>query len=377
MTSRERILAAFGRREVDHVPCSIYLNANMTKYGYDPGTTESAISFHERLGVDPVVDIPMVAARPHPEVRSRVWVDRPAGASGDVLFKEYATPAGTLRVGVRLTPEWPFGRDIPFPGDDFCVSHLFEPLVKSPDDVDAYAFLLRPPSRPDVDRYRTRIDAVKEAAGRHAVAVRVTAGQGLATLLFQMGTEHLIYFAVDHPGAFARLARIESDVTVAALQLYAEIGVDMVKRFGGYEQTNFYSPAIYRSVVAPLLRREVQAAHALNLPIYYRVVTGMKPLLGDIAATGLDCVEGFEPALSDCPNAVIQQHLGGRVCLWTGVSSPGHIGGSDEEGVRAAVRDAMETFGRRGFILGVTNSIRSHWKWEHTLAMIDEWQRLR
>lgn len=377
MTSRARILAAFARQDVDHVPCSIYLNANMTRVGYDPRTPESVMGFHERLGVDPVLDIPAIVAPLHPDVRVRVWADLPAGAPGEVLFKEYLTPAGTLRVGVRLTPDWPFGRDIPFPGDDFCTSHLYEPLVKRPEDVDAYAFLLRPPSRSDVDRRRARIEEVQRAARKGDVAVRVTAGQGLATLLFQMGAEHLVLFAVDHPEAFARMARIESDVTVAAMPLYAEIGVDLIKRFGGYEQTNFFSPSIWRSVVAPLLRREVDAAHAAGMPIYYRVVTGMKPLLDDIGALGMDGVEGFEPSLSDCPNAEIQRHLGGRTCLWTGVSSPGHIGGADEAAVRQAVREAMETFGRRGFILGVTNSIRAHWKWEHTLAMVDEWKTLR
>jgi len=377
VTSRERILAAFRRDEVDHLPCSIYFNDTMRAHGYDPGSPESIVSFHEALGVDPVLDIPPVQALVHPSVRPRTWVDRPAGADGEVLHKEYATPAGTLRVGVRLTPEWPFGRDIPFPGDDFCTSHLVEPLVKGPEDVDAFAFLLRPPGRADLDRILARIRAVKSVAAAHGAAVRVTAGQGLATLLFQMGAEHLVLFAVDHPEAFARLARIESDATVAAIPLYAEVGVDILKRFGGYEQANLFSPAIWRAVAGPALGREVEAAHGCGLPIYYRVVTGMKPLLDDIGAVGLDGVEGFEPVLSDCPNREIQRRLGGKVCLWTGVSSPGHIGNPDPGVVRAAVREAVDTFGRRGFILGVTNSIRAHWKWQSTLALVEEWKKVR
>ena len=42
MRSRERILAAFRRDEVDHLPCSIYFNDNMRAHGYDPGTPEAA-----------------------------------------------------------------------------------------------------------------------------------------------------------------------------------------------------------------------------------------------------------------------------------------------------------------------------------------------
>jgi hypothetical protein len=45
--------------------------------------------------------------------------------------------------------------------------------------------------------------------------------------------------------------------------------------------------------------------------------------------------------------------------------------------VRRAVREAFETFGRTGFVLSAVPSIRAHWPWENTLAMLDEWQRLR
>jgi hypothetical protein len=103
----------------------------------------------------------------------------------------------------------------------------------------------------------------------------------------------------------------------------------------------------------------------------------LKAVLDEIGAMGLDCVEGFEPAQSDCPNREIQRLLGGKACLLTGVSGPGHIGNPDPEVVHGAMRSALETFGRRGFILGVTNSIRAHWKWENTLAMVEEWKRVR
>ena len=118
----------------------------------------------------------------------------------------------------------------------------------------------------------------------------------------------------------------------------------------------------------------------LPCSIYFNanlVVTGARPLLGDIADAGFDCVEGFEPVLSRCANADVHAAFAGRSCIWTGVSSPGHLGASDDAPARRAVRQAVEVFGRRGFILGVTNSIRGHWRWENTLAMIDEWRKLR
>ena len=62
---------------------------------------------------------------------------------------------------------------------------------------------------------------------------------------------------------------------------------------------------------------------------------------------------------------------------WTGVSAPGHLGSPDKETVRRSVRDAMECFGKSGFILGVSNSMRNYWPWSNTQALFDEWRRLR
>jgi len=318
-----------------------------------------------------VVDVGLPAAS-HPEVTARTWL---ADGEPAVLYKEYQTPAGTLRMGVRHTPDWPYGMDLPW--GDFAASHAFEPLIKSPDDVDAFRYVHAPPAGADLDRARAGIEEAKALAAAAGVAVRGLAGVGLATLMFVMGAEKMVLVAVDHPESFARLAGIDHAVTLARIRLLAEAGVDILKRFGGYEQTNFFSPAIFRRVVAPLLRAEVAAARAAGVCIYYRVVTGMKPLLGTIAGVGFDCVEGFETVLSRCSHADVRAALGDKACLWTGVSSPGHLGRKTGAPARRAVRDAVDVFGRRGFILGVTNSIRNHWPWENTLAMVDEWKKLR
>ena len=371
MTSKERMLAAFRGEEVEHIPCSIYFNANLEVPGYNLEDPVERFRLGLDLGTDPVLDVGLKAA-PHPEVKTRTWVE---AGEPSVLYKEYRTPAGTLRMGVRHTPAWPYGMDIPW--NDFSAGHCVEPLIKSPDDVDAFRYLHRPPDATDLDRAREHIGETKALARQHAVAVRGLAGMGLATLMHVMGAEKMVLFAVDHPEAFRHLAEIDHETNLARIALLAEAGADFLKRFGGYEQTNFLSPAIFREVVASLLRKEVEAAHAAGVPIYYRVVTGMKPLLETIAEVGFDCVEGFEPVLSACTNADVHAAFAGRACIWTGVSSPGHISQQDDTAVRHAVREAVETFGTRGFILGVTNSIRAHWPWENTLAMVDEWKKLR
>lgn len=111
--------------------------------------------------------------------------------------------------------------------------------------------------------------------------------------------------------------------------------------------------------------------------IYYRVVTGMEPLLEDIASAGFDCIEGGEPRLSHCSLKMWRDAFAGKASSWTGISTPVLIGGESADAVREEVREAVELFGRTGFILGVTNSIRNHFPWENTLAMIDGWKQVR
>ena len=374
MTSRERILAAMRREEVDYIPCSIYFNSNLQVDGYDLSAWQERARLQLDLGADPVVRFAL-AGTSHPDVQTRTWLDQVEGETCPILFKEYQTPAGCLRMAVRRTSEWPHGADILW--DDFSAGAIYEPLIKSPDDVNAFEYVWRPPTAADLDAARQRIDAARRFARENNLAVQGYGGYGLATLLFVMGAENAIMFAVDHPDAFKRLAQIDSRANVERIRLSAEAGADFVKRFGGYEQTNFYSPTIFRKVVMPLLKQEVASAHDAGVMIYYRVVTGMEPLLDDIAGIGFDCIEGGEPRLSDCSLEMWRDAFSGNACSWTGISSPALLGGNDADAVRGEVRHCVDVFGERGFILGVTNSIRNHFPWENTLALIDEWKEVR
>ncbi len=375
MTPRERVLSAMRRETPDQVPCSIYFNSTLRVPGYDLNDWRDHVRLMLDLGTDPVVSVGIVP-RVAPGVFVRTWLEPPPAAGGDpVLYKEYQTPAGTLRMAVRRTPDWPHGEDIVW--GDHSAGHIVEPLIKTPGDVEAFAFLWPPPDDAALAAARAANDAKLACARAHGLAVQGYAGHGLATLMFVMGAEHLVMFAMDHPEAFRQLAEIDSRANLARIRLAAQAGADFVKRFGGYEQTNFFSPAIFRDIVMPLLRREVAAAHEAGLLIYYRVVTGMEPLLADIASVGFDCIEGGEPRLSRCTLEMWHDAFAGKAASWTGISTPQLLGGNDPEAVRREVRRCLEVFGRRGFILGVTNSIRNHFPWENTLAMIDAWKAVR
>lgn len=376
MTSKERMLAVFNKEQPDYTPCSIYFNHALRIDGYDLGDLEDKLRCYLDLGTDPVVDVFLPRVQAYSEVKIRTWHEEIEGEKSPILFKEYITPEGTLRQGVYHTPDWPFGDDIPFPGNDHCASNNYEPLIKSPEDVAAFKYLWAKPNESAIDSDLASIRQSLDLANKYNVITRATVGQGLAALMFVMGAENFVMFAVDYPEAFRELALFEHMMTLERMKIASYYGIDLFKRFGGYEQTNFFSPSIYKTTVVPLAKKEVTEAKRLGTPMYYRVVTGMKPLLSDIADIGFDCVEGFEPELSNCSNEDIRNTLSDRSVIWTGVSSPVCLNAADDISTRKAVRDAMDTFSGTNFILGVTNSIRQHFNWNNTIAMVDEWRKI-
>ncbi len=375
MTSKERMLAVLTGEKPDYIPCSIYFNNNLRIAGYDLSNPEERIKCYIDLGTEPVIDVNLPGVQPYEQVKINVWTEEIAGENYPVIFKEYITPEGTLRQGVYRTDDWPFGNNIPFPGNDHCASNNYEPLIKSPDDVAAFKYLWGKPKDNDIGTFKESIGGLINLADKYDVITRATVGQGLAALMFLMGAENFVLFAVDYPEAFKELAVFEHMMTLERMKIADHYGIDLFKRFGGYEQTNFFSPSIYKDIVEPLARREVIEAQKIGTPMYYRVVTGMKPILNDIADIGFDCVEGFEQELSNCSNEDIRKVLGGKSVVWTGVSSPVCLNAKDDSMTRKAVRDAMEVFEGTGFILGVTNSIRQHFNWDNTLALVDEWKK--
>lgn len=376
MKSKDKLLQAIKGERIGKIPLSIYFNTNLRIPNYDLTNLEQRVKAYLSLGCEPVIDVDMPQPELHKDVKVKIYEEFPKNEKYPIIYKEYQTPGGLLRQGEKKTPDWPFGMDIPHPGNDQTASNIYEPLIKDDKDVDKLAFLWQKPTSEQIEQVRKKNEEKFAIANKYGVLTRATVGQGLATPMLFIGAQNLVYFSYDEKEAFHKLALMEKDVVFERIKIAKDYGVDLLKRFGGYEQTNFFTPTQYDDHVIDYLKETVKEAHKYDLPIYYRVVTGMKPLLSRIASLGFDIVEGFEPELSDCSNQEIHDAFKNKTCVWTGVSSPICLGYSDDKKVRQAVRECMEIFSDTPFILGVTNSIRNHWSFDNTLALVDEYKKL-
>ena len=161
------------------------------------------------------------------------------------------------------------------------------------------------------------------------------------------------------------------------LDFLLELGVDIVRRNGWYESTDFWSPSQFQHFIMPYMKKEISMAHEAGCCFNYTMCTGIMPLVPLLAQMKFDSLDTIEPALGEQDMPRLAKELGGTKCLWGGVSAPIHIGLSQPDDVKKAVRQAIDIFGKRGFILTAVPSIRPQWPWNNVIAMLDERRKLR
>jgi len=377
MTSRERILAAMRREEVDHVPCAVHFNplTEPQRVGYrwqfpfGPSDRERCEYCLEVLGIDAFVHLSVPIENPAPGVSCRVWME------GDVIHKAYSTPAGTLHGSVRYDSSWPHGFDIPF-FSDHLIGHAVEHWVETEQDVAALKCVLRPPEdRQTLERTRFEAMEKKRLADRLQIPIISSGGKGLTGAMQLVGASEVCLMAAEKPEVLHAWLEYEHGLNLRTIELAAELGAHIISRNGFYETADFYGPAMLEDFLGDRLRREARATRALGLASSYTAHTGLMPILDYLATLEFDCLFGSDIAFHDMDVVRFRDRLHERFSFWTGPSSTYHIWKS-AEATRAAVRRCFEVFGPRGFILGPAVSVHSIMPWENAVAMIDEWKKL-
>ena len=376
MTSRERVMAAIRRGDGDYVPCVPHFWSSPVVEGFRWTTEEERLDVTmNRLGADAVLRF-AVGLRWHPDVRTKVWRDQPAGERYPLIHKEVTTPKGILSATVRETEDWPHGLDVPF-FSDFNVPRYTKPWLESLEDVERFAYVYMPPSDKEVQAAREGWRRLCALRDKFQVAVMGNYATGLTGAIQIFGAQQGVTLSMDHPEAFERYAEIVHEADTKCLEVLLDLKVDMVRRNGWYESTDFWSPAQFRKYVRPYMEKEIAMTHQAGCAYNYTMCTGIMPLLPTLVEMRFDSLDTIEPVLGGQDMARLAKELGQQTCLWGGISAPIHIGEGKPVEVRAAVREAVEILGRRGFILTAVPSIRPHWAWENVMAMLDEWRKVR
>jgi hypothetical protein len=378
MTSRERVLAAVRRQDVDYVPCAPFMNpqdwpqrvGRRWQYPFGPSTQETLDYVVGTLGLDQVVALGC-EFYPDPAASSETRAD------GDVLHKRWTTPSGELHAAVRIDANWPHGFDVPF-FSDYNPAYFVEPWLKTAADVECLRHLLLPPrSRADLDRLRFDFAVARRLADAYGVATCFYFGLGLTGALDMFGATQVCTVAADDPAVLEAYLELDHQWNLRTYEIALDLGVDFVRRNGFYESCDFFSPTMLGAMLGPRLRREVELVHQAGRPIGYTMLSGFGPMLDHLAGLGVDCLMCPDVFLKDGDAGLLREKLGGLMSFWTGPSDTIHMPWDRPEAVRQAVRHVFEVFGPRGLLITPCSSSKAVFPWSNVLAMVEQWKELR
>jgi hypothetical protein len=336
-----------------------------------------------RLGVDDVIEVSMPWSI-HPDVRIRDGADPASGNEiQSVLWREYDTPAGTLRHAVRNTqeevgPGWVIQPDHVPLIEDFNIPRGVKHAVAGPEDLPKLRYLLCDPTAEQLTAYRDRMERVREFARREGVLVQGWSGFGMDLVVWLCGVEYAVMAAMTQPDFFAELFDIVSAFDRRRTEIMLEAGgVDVVAQRGWYSSTDFWSPRLFKRFLQPSLREMSDMAHRAGARFAYTMTLGASTMADYLIAAGVDLLYYVDPVQDKTDLALVKEKFRGKVALAGGVNSAVTLGSGSRAEVKAAVENAMRTLGPDGFILAPVDALFPDTPWASVQAMIETWREVR
>jgi hypothetical protein len=396
MRSRERLLAAIAGERPDHTPCSFMLFFSL----YERCSSDTRFVEEQlELGLDPFVHVGHLNHTLHrygglaPGVRWKEWVEEREGAR--LFCRRIDTPAGPLESRVRQRDGWPTAEDFPLL-KDWLVPRFEEILIKPEHDLSRLPFLFGPVKDEDIQVLRREAREAARLAGRHGLlqvggwkgtvrpGLQVDPGvMGADAMAWLSGFETVMVLSLTRPDLIQEYAQIIHRWNLKQIEVYLEeTEAELIVRRGWYETTEFWTPPVWRSVIAPTLKREAELVHQAGRRFGYIITSAFLPLLDDILAAGVDVLIGVDPEEgkgTTLPEIKRKCRAAGRA-LWGGVSGPVTVELGTEEQTTAAVRRALEVLGEDGgFILSPVDNVREDTEHSrrNTRALIEAWKKYR
>jgi len=378
MTSRERVLAAFQRKPVDYVPCCLSFNSLMPEqrmgYKYQFPFIDSMPERLEyccnNLGTDQMVNAIIERFYPDKGVYASKWFQN------NEIHKKWTTPSGELYAVARYDEKWPFGLDIPFYHD--FTGHYIKPWLSTASDLECLKHILRPlATKEQLEEIRFNFMQKKHLADQYQLAIISQVGSGLTGALQMFTATELCYKMMDEPELVDGYLELEHTVNMKHMEIMLELGADIIGRNGFYETADFYSPDMLKRFIGKRLQEEIRIVHEADRLIGYTVHTGITPLIEYLSELDFDCIMHIDIAHSSNDIHKIHEGLCDRKSVIAGPSNTYHMWSNDTDIVRKAVDDVFEVFGKDGLLISPCPSAHSIMPWENTLAIVDEWKKLR
>ncbi len=141
---------------------------------------------------------------------------------------------------------------------------------------------------------------------------------------WMVGTETLLVAMMEEPEWVKDMFNHYLDMSIAQFDMMWDAGYrfDAIHWYDdmGYKHTPFFSPRMYRELLQPYHKRACEWAHAKGIYTHLHSCGFIQPLLEDVLAAGVDCLNPLEVKAGMEPLALKAQY-GDRLVLHGGVNA--------------------------------------------------------
>jgi len=263
---------------------------------------------------------------------------------------------------------------------DFIIVRATRHLITPDDSLDALRYLLAAPTEEEAEAYAADAGKARALAAERGLATMAGVAMQGDMACWLSGIQDLMMMCMDAPDFVHEYFAIIEDWNRKRMDVILGQQPDVFIRRGWYENADFWSPALYREFMFPILKRDAEQVHAAGAKLGYIVSCSSMPLLDMFMEAGVDVLLGIDPAqdrMLDLP--LMKRKTQGRMALWGGVCGYLTVECGTPDEIREEVRQAVDVLAPGGgFILAPVTNVRADTEraWRNVEAMIDEWKRL-
>ena len=361
MTPKERVMAALEHREPDRVPHGEFATDHSVieqalgrptywraKRRYTEalwegrrdevveGLKRDIVAFTLSLGIDmvpvhamPPKDYPIVAPT---RIADDLWED----ANGNIL--KYSEQ--TEDIGLHTES----GKGVPQPDYEY-------------------------PAVPDASEMALVSHVVEQLGKTHFVFARPGRGGGPGGYTRGWSADMFIRVAED-PDGVARDEMASAERLADVVRPFAEAGIDGVAIGSdyGYNSGPFVSPATFRKVYFPAMKRRCEIIHEFGLPVLFHACGNNRVILDQMVEAGMDAYQAIQPIERIDE---IAQLYGDRLTLWGGVSTDTLQRGTPDQVRHQALFSIKHCAPGGGLILSSSHSVVVRTPLANYRAMLD------
>jgi uroporphyrinogen decarboxylase len=327
MSPRERVLAALRCEEPDRVP-------------------------YCEIGIDRVVSNPLLGLPTPDALRDGNVEPEPFGA------EEHKQIAAALKLDNICYELWPPVYAEKLKGQDGRLYYA-RGMIKS----DADLAMVQLPD-PYTDNLYTEAERFARNKGEYAACFVTRIG--VFSAMLSMGIDGFCLSMYQDRNLAERLMDMYCDFTAVVAERVGRLGFDVFISTDdfAFNVAPFLSPAMFREVVIPRLRR---VAQKINLPWIMHTDGNVLPYIDDLIELGIAGLHPIEKGAMDI--RAVKRDYGAQICLLGNVDL-NILGMGTPEDVEREVRELIRDIGPGGgYIVTSGNSLTNYVSLENTLAL--------